>query len=95
MMSSHGTSATTEVTDQMPSENRQPLCSANGAARAAGTAVLTPTMQAYTAVSRATRSGKYRRTMDGSSTLPMPVPANATMLPTSSTANPGANARTR
>ena len=72
-----------------------PACSASGAARAAGTAVLTPTMHAYTAVSRATRSGKYRRTTDGSSTLPMPVPANATTLPTSSTAKPGANARTR
>lgn len=55
---SHGPSATAEVAAQMPSENRQPTCSAIGAARAAGTAVLTPTMQPYTAVSRATRSGK-------------------------------------
>ncbi len=79
----------------MPRENRQPACSAKGAARAAGTAVLTPTMQAYTAVSSATRSGKYRRTIEGRSTLPMPVPANAMTLPMIRTAIPGANARRR
>ena len=50
-------------------------------------------MHAYTAVNRGTRSGKYRRTMEGSNTLPIPVPANATALPASSTAIPGASAR--
>jgi hypothetical protein len=43
---SQGTSAAAEVTAQTASEVRHPAYCAIGAAKAAGTAVLTPTMQA-------------------------------------------------
>ena len=61
----------------IPTDQRHPAACATGSATSGGTAVLTDIATEYDAVTVPIRSGKYRFTSGGSSTLPIPRPPSA------------------
>ena len=76
-----------------PPTQRQPAACATGSATSGGTAVLTDSATEYDAVTAPMRSGKYRFTSGGSSTLPMPMPPSASTDQPRNTGVFGATAR--
>ena len=73
----HGTTAANPRIAHIPTDHRQPTACATGRATSGGTAVLTDIATEYDAVTVPIRSGKYRLTSGGSSTLPIPRPPSA------------------